>query len=81
MTEQDFAFEADEIERHLEVLIPRVKAVIRQLRAAKTLGDEDASLVAQRARSLAEALDRADCRIVSLLRQRREAAADRLRSL
>lgn len=71
MSAYDLNFEADEIERHLESLTKRAKAVVRQLRSGKLLGEEDPALVAQRATSLAESLHRADNRIVGILKERR----------
>lgn len=77
---KDYAAYADEIELHLEDLVPRARAVIRQLRACKTLGTEDPELVAQRARTLAESIDRAERRIALEVRGRQEAALAAKRS-
>lgn len=77
MSEYDFTREADEIERLLGDLIPRAKAVVQQLRAGELLGEVDPVMAALTARSLAESLQGADCRITAALRERREQAIAR----
>lgn len=77
----DFTFEADEIERVAAGLQVRIARVVAQLRAGKTLGDEDPILVAQRCRSVAESIDRADRKVDAYVAERREAAMRRTRGL
>lgn len=56
----DFNFAADEIERTAAGLQARIANVVRQLRSGSMLGVEDPVLVAQRCRTVAESIDRAD---------------------
>lgn len=70
----DFTYHADEIERHFDNLKSRMSSVIRQLRAGKTMGEEDLSAVATRCRTLGEAIDRADARTLAVIRERQAEA-------
>lgn len=71
----DFTYEADEIERLLNELAARARAVVSELRTkAVVLNGENPQSVARLAKDLAEALIAADNQVYRALRERREAA-------